>query len=115
MLIIKERQIYVLACRIGSIISLLIFPLDWIIYPDHKWSLLTIRIAISAYLFVASKLFQIVNDKYLLPITIVSCYFASLSVTLMCFISGEGFASPYYAGQFIVMIVVSALIEQPQF
>lgn len=110
-IIFKKRQIHILASKLGYLIVILMFPVDLFMYPDFIWPLVAIRLFLCAYLMFVQKLFSTVGDEFLTPVIVISCFFVSVSVTLMCFVTGDGFASPYYAGHFIIIIILSAFYE----
>jgi hypothetical protein len=80
------------------------FLLDYFVYPDYKYSFLIIRINISIYLTLVIYFIDRINEKYHFAIILLSMFLISSSLSLMCFITGDGFASPYYAGLLQIMI-----------
>lgn len=110
-ILLEKRKIYGYGCRIGCVVVLLMLPLDVVMYPDHKWFLLMVRVFIVMYLIMAEQLFYRVKDEHLTALTVISCVLASLSVTLCCYLTGQGFASPYYVGHFKIMVILTAFYE----
>ncbi len=99
------------ALRIGIILFPLFFVLDWFVYPDHFLILLTIRLIISAYLLAAYLIILKYRTRHLSVIVFSCIFLAAFSISVMCVITGEGFASPYYLGLVQVIIVSSLLFN----
>lgn len=86
------------------------FLLDYFVYPDYKYSLLMIRIGISIYLFGVLFFINRISEKYFFAVILLSMFSISFAISLMCFITGDGFASPYYAGLLQIMILTMLFI-----
>ena len=106
-----HRKNYRLIIRLGIVLYPIFFILDWNLYPGHKWALLGIRGAVVVFLSAVLFLLDRVRDKVAVLMINASFVIAALSITLMCYVSGEGFRSPYYAGLFLIIIAISALIN----
>jgi len=93
----------------GLKLAVAIFPsfflLDYFVYPEYKYALLIIRVSISIYLTLVIFFMDKINEKYHFNIILISMFFISSSISLMCFITGDEFASPYYAGLLQIIIV----------
>jgi hypothetical protein len=81
------------------------FLLDYYVYPDYKYSLLMIRIGISIFLLCVLFVINRISEKYFFILILMSMFSISFAISLMCFITGDGFASPYYAGLLQIMIL----------
>ena len=106
-----NQQNYRLILWMGVVFYPLFFLLDCLIYADHKWELLGIRIAVVAFLFAVLFFLDRVREAVAVTLINISFVVASFSISFMCFVSGEGFKSPYYAGLFLIIISISALIN----
>jgi hypothetical protein len=100
-----QIRTYVFCLKLGVALFPSFFLLDYFVYPDDKYALLMIRFGITLYLAIV--LFSIgrMKEKYNFPILLLSTFLIAFSISLMCFITGDGFASPYYAGLLQVIIV----------
>ncbi|HOY08759.1 MAG TPA: hypothetical protein PLB05_01640 [Candidatus Omnitrophota bacterium] len=106
-----NRQNFRLILWIGIIFFPVFFILDCFIYADHKWALFSIRAAIVMFLSVMLVVVNRVRDKVAVGLINVSFVIAAFSISFMCYITGEGARSPYYAGLFLIIIAISALIN----
>lgn len=107
----QEALIATYLLRLGILLYPAYFILDWFIYPRQKYYMLAIRIAVAAYLFVVQCFFARIKEKYQY-ITLLSCFFVvSFGLSLMCFISGQGFSSPYFVG-ILQIILISTLFKR---
>ncbi|MFA5260989.1 MAG: hypothetical protein WC450_07175 [Candidatus Omnitrophota bacterium] len=106
-----NRQGYRLILWIGILFFPLFFLLDCFIYADHKWALFSIRAAIVIFLSVILVLIDRVRDKVAVIMINVAFVIAAFSISLMCYMTGEGARSPYYVGLFLIIIAISALIN----
>ena len=99
------------ALKITFLLALFLFPLfgllDIAVYPDYLIQLLTIRAVITALIALNFFFLNKIKDHYIFPITLILFFLSSFSISLMCFLTGDGLASPYYAGQFIVIITAT--------
>ena len=103
----EKRSTYYLAFSLGIYLFPVLFILDLLFYPDFKWSLLTIRLAITAYLIVARYVIVRIDEHRLFPMTAFTVVLSAIALTLTCFVTGDGFASPYYTGFLIIIILIS--------
>jgi hypothetical protein len=93
--------------RVGIILYPSYFILDWFIYPRQKFTLLAIRVLVAAYLLIVQSIFSRIKARYRY-FTLLSCFFVvSFGISLMCYISGEGFDSPYYVGILQIVIILT--------
>ncbi len=97
------------AVKIALILGIFLFPLfgllDLAVYPDFLKQLLAIRLAIAVYLALSLFIINKIQERHLFLVAFSSFLLSSFSISLMCFITGEGLASPYYAGHFLVIII----------
>ncbi len=100
-----QIRTYVFALKLGAALFPAFFLLDYFVYPDFKYSLLMVRFCIAIYLTFVLFFINRISDKYYVPVIFSSMFLISFSISLMCFITGDGFASPYYAGLLQIMIV----------
>lgn len=81
------------------------FLLDYFVYPDYKYLLLLIRVGVASYLALVLFFAPRIREKYYFVVIITSTVLAAFAISLMCFITGDGFASSYYAGLIVIIIV----------
>lgn len=81
------------------------FLLDYFVYPDYKVPLLLIRVGMASYLALMLFFAPRLRKKYYYVVIMTSTVLAAFAISLMCFITGDGFASPYYAGLTVIIIV----------
>jgi len=87
------------------------FLTDCLIYADYKWVLLSIRMVIVALFAVFLFFLDRIREEVLLPLVNSAFVIVSFFISLMCCIPGDGVRSPYYAGLFLIIIAISALIH----
>lgn len=95
------------ALLIGIIFHLVFVVLDLIIYPAFLVELISIRAAVMFGFWILYFLMYRVADRHLYLLMYLSFFIAACGITLMCLVTGQGFASPYYAGNFLVLISAS--------
>ena len=99
----------------GLKLGMIIFPffciLDFFIYPEYRKLLLTIRIGVSIYLAFTIFIINRVNHKYYYPIMFITAFLLSISISAMCFVTKDGFASSYYSGLLQIIIVTALLFN----
>lgn len=81
------------------------FLLDYFVYPDYKYPLLLIRLGVASYLALVLFFAHHIRERYYFVVILTSTVLAAFALSLMCFITGDGFASPYYAGLIVIIIV----------
>ena len=93
------------------LVGILFYPLfiilDFIVYPDFAAALLKIRLCVIAWFAIIYVLTYYWKGKNLFPLIFPSVFIAAFGISLMCFITKTGFASIYYAGNFLVLLTAS--------
>lgn len=106
------------ATKIFLWLGISLFPLfgllDLAVYPAFLEELFTIRALVVVFYFINLAFLPRIKDEHLFITTFIILVLSSFSLSLMCFITGDGFASPYYAGQFIVIIASTILFPLRQ-
>lgn len=97
--------------KLGVVTFPLFFILDYFIYPEHRIFLLMSRLGVSALLAVTVLVINRVNQKFYYPIIFMSIVLISLSISLMCFVTKDGFASSYYSGLLQIIVVTTLLFN----
>lgn len=105
-----DRRSFKFIHELGILIFPIFFILDCVIYPDHKWLLLEIRVFVVIYLFIALLLINKVKDRYAVMITRATFIVVAFAISIMCFVTGDGMSSPFYAGILLVMAAFSVLV-----
>jgi hypothetical protein len=100
-----QIRTYVFCLKLGVALFPSFFLLDYFVYPDHKYALLMVRFGITLYLAIVLLFIGRMKEKYNFPILLLSMFLIAFSISLMCFITGDGFASPYYAGLLQIIII----------
>ena len=103
----QQYRIFSYALRLAILLYPSFFLLDWVVYPEHKYSLLIIRGAVTVSLFAVYLLLSRVEDPYHFPLILFSFFLVSFGISFMCFVTGDGFSSPYYAGLLQVIIIAT--------
>jgi len=106
-----EKKGYNYIYWLGVLLWPLLIPLDWAIYPGQKKAILCLRIGIIIYFLAAryiSLKLSILYSRLLMQFTLV---LSGIIISLMCVITGEGFASPYYAGLLIIVVATAVLVD----
>jgi hypothetical protein len=108
-MIVRELNPQLRLFSFGLKLAIVLFPsfflLDYVYYPEHKFTLLAIRLGISAYLVCILYLIRRVSANYYVPMISSGFLLSAFSLSLMCYITGEGFASPYCISMLQVIIM----------
>jgi len=102
---------FAFALKIGVVFFPPFYLLDRIVYPDHHLTLLAMRLIMSAFLAGMYLCVPRMKERFIFPIFLLTCTLAAFCISLMCFITKDGFASPYYAGNFLVLMTASAFFR----
>ena len=100
---------FIFGLKLGMVIFPFFFILDCFIYPEHKVFLLMTRMGVSIYLAVTVFIINRVDQKYYYPISFITVFLTSISISSMCLVTKDGFASAYYSG-LLQIIIVTALL-----
>ncbi len=107
----EQIKPFIFGLKLGMIIFPLFFILDYFIYPEYRAFLLMIRIGVSIYLALTVFIIKRVDQKYSHPIIFVTVFLLSISISSMCFVTKDGFASSYYSGLLQIIIVTALLFN----
>ena len=107
----EQIKPFIFGLKLGMIIFPFFFILDYFIYPEYRALLLTIRIGVSIYLAVIVFIINRVDPKYYYPIIFITVFLLSISISAMCFVTRDGFASSYYSGLLQIIIVTALLFN----
>jgi hypothetical protein len=99
----------VFGLKLGMVIFPFFYILDYFIYPEYRAFLLMIRIGVSIYFAVTVFIINRVDQKYYYPILCITVFLISISISSMCLVTTDGFASAYYSG-LLQIIIVTALL-----
>ena len=106
-----QIRIMAFGLKLGVVLFPCFYILDYFVYPDFKYSLLLIRIVITMLLIFLLFFINRIKEKYYYIVLLSGMFLISFSISLMCFITGDGFASPYYAGLLQIIIVTMLFFE----
>ncbi|THB71349.1 MAG: hypothetical protein D6B25_18675 [Desulfobulbaceae bacterium] len=106
-----KRLYYSLAFGTGIFLFLLTHLYDILFHYDFRTPLLSARIAISVWFLFVIILFLRIDQKWFDYLAAFSALLASVTVTLLAVITGDGFTSPVYAGHFLVIMAFSLLFQ----
>ncbi len=95
---------------LGIILYAAFFLLDIVMYPSFKTKLLIIRLAVVTIIAFIIITFRRTGKKGLPLLIWLFLFSGALGISLMCVVVGEGFASPYYTGNLLVVIASSAFL-----
>ncbi len=87
------------------------YILDYFIYPDFREILLMIRIGVSICLAFILFIINRVDQKYYFPMVFTTVFLVSISISIMCFLTKDGFASSYYSGLLQIIVVTTLLFN----
>jgi len=105
----EQIRPFIFGIKLGMIIFPFFFILDYFIYPEYRAFLLMIRIGVSICLAVIAFIINRVDQKYYYLILFITVFLLSNSISSMCFVTKDGFASSYYSG-LLQIIIVTALL-----
>lgn len=106
-----EKRAFSIALKVGTLTYALFFLLDLVVYPDYMFTFLIIRVAVCLFLTLANFALSRINEKFLFALVASSFTIAAFGLSSMCYLSGEGFESPYYVGNILALIVVSFFLR----
>ncbi len=95
---------------LGLILYAAFYLLDTVMYPAFKTKLLIIRLVVVAIIVFIILTFRSTEKKRLPFLIWLFLFSGALGISLMCVVVGEGFASPYYTGNLLVVIASSAFL-----
>jgi len=111
-MIVREKNSQLRLFSFGLKLAIVLFPsfflLDYIYYPEYKFKLLTIRVGISSYLACILYMIHHVSARYHVSLLSSGFLLSAFSLSLMCYITGDGFASPYCIS-ILQVIIIGAL------
>ncbi len=105
----SQKRILRLILQLGIILYPAFYVLDLATYPDYKIPILIIRASVTAYLALCYFLLAPLNEKRIFPLVLSAFGAASVGVSLICVVSGQGFASSYFAGILEIVLLSMAL------
>jgi hypothetical protein len=106
--ILSKKISFIFAFTIAFTFYPIFFLLDIIIYPDFKFELLQIRLSTIGVFLVLLLLINRLKEHILMTMIFIS---AALSITLMCYVTSDGFSSSYYSGVILCIIVSSVFFR----
>ncbi len=86
-------------------------PLDIIAFPEIKFKLLSLRLAVALVCFILLILSSRIKDKYIPFMLQFSTYLICLGASFLVYLTGEGFSSPYNAAMFQILAVITVLFH----
>jgi len=98
-----NKPIFV-TCVLGILLYCGFYFLDVLVYPQYVADLFPIRIVVASWMIFCLFLFFRFPENKIGLFAFLFLFPAAYGISLMCFIVGEGFASPYYAGVILVII-----------
>jgi hypothetical protein len=96
---------------IGVIFYPLFIVLDYFVYPGFLLNLLKIRLSTVLSFTLIYFLTYPCKDRNLFVLIFSSCFLAAFGISLMCFVTGAGFSSVYYAGNFLVLLAATVFFR----
>ncbi|MFH1460271.1 MAG: hypothetical protein ABIG64_07895 [Candidatus Omnitrophota bacterium] len=104
------RRINSIFMSLGAFLFVSIFFVDWFFYPQFVWQLLSVRIIICLYLLAASFAVLKIKEEHITLLAMSCLAFSSLAMSMLCFVPGDGFGSPYFSGILFVVIISGATV-----
>jgi len=105
----QKIRSFIYIVRLGILLIPSFYLLDYFVYYPFRYKLLIIRLFLSLFFLAVSFLTSRINEKYYDTVIFGTTWMTAFSLSLMCFITGDGFASPYYAG-ILQVIIATALL-----
>jgi hypothetical protein len=106
-----KRRYYSFAYAIGASLFLICHAYDWFFCYECRWAMLIVRLAVSVCFGLGIVFFHRLNEKWLDPLAASLVVLAGADVSVLALIEGRGFASPVYAGHFVVIMAFSLLFQ----
>jgi hypothetical protein len=106
--ILSKKISFIFAFTIAFTFYPLFYVLDIIIYPEFKFELLQIRLSTMGVFVILLLLISRLKEHILMTLIFIA---AALSITLMCYVTGDGFSSSYYSGVILCIIVSSVFFR----
>lgn len=107
----EEIRPVLFGLKLGVIAFPFFFILDYFIYPEYRLFLLMSRLGVSIFLAVTAFVINRADPKYYYLIIFISMVLISTSISLMCFVTKDGFASSYYSGLLQIIVVTTLLFN----
>lgn len=104
----SKKISFIFAFAIAFTFYPLFYLLDITLYPEFKFELLKLRLLTVGVFLILLLLINRVKEHILMTLIFIS---AALSITLMCYVTGDGFSSSYYSGVILCIIVSSAFFR----
>jgi len=89
---------------LGIFLFFIFFLLDYHIYPSYASTLFLVRVAISLWLVFCVYLLFKIPEEQLSLLAVLYLVPGAFSMSLMCYIVGDGFSAIYFAGVLLVII-----------
>ena len=107
----SQIRIYTFVLRLGLILYPSVIIMDYFYLPDFFRQAVAIRTGVTVCLLILYFLLFRVNRKYQTLLIVLAALFSSFGVSLICFISGDGFGSPYFVGIAQMIMIITILFN----
>ena len=109
----SQSNIIRLLLKVGIVLYPAFYLLDLATYPDQKIPILLIRAGVTLYLLLVYLIFGKYGENWSFPLILSAFLAPSLGISFICVLSGEGFASSYFAGILEIVLLSMALYTLP--
>ncbi len=100
----EQLSIFLFVLKLGIILYPLFYLLDWIYFPESRAQTLAVRLCVTLYLVFVYLLARKVEERFHFFLILSAFEAAALGISLICYLTGEGFASPHYTGLLQVIL-----------
>ncbi|MBP7830202.1 MAG: hypothetical protein KA248_09825 [Kiritimatiellae bacterium] len=106
--ILSKRISFIFAFTIAFTFYPLFFLLDVIMYPEHTGLILQIRLSTMGVFLLLLAVTRRLKEHVVMTLIFIA---AAWSISVMCYATGDGFASSYYSGVVLCIIVSSVFFR----
>lgn len=108
---ISQIRIYAFALRLGLFLYPSAVVLDYFYYPEYLFELAAVRAAVSLALLGLYILLFRVKERNQFMIIVSAGLVTSFGLSFICFVTGDGFRSPYFVGLAQAIMVTTILFN----
>ena len=105
----SQVKIFQLLLKLGIFLYPTFYLLDVSTYPEQKFPILMVRLGVTLVLVIIYFLSRRIKKECMLGLIFSGFISGAMGISLICVLSGEGLASPYYAGVLEIIFLSMAL------
>ena len=108
---ISQIRIYAFVLRLGLFLYPSAIILDYFYYPEYFIELVAVRVGVSLALLGLYILLFRVKERNQFIIIVTAGLITSFGLSFICFLTGDGFRSPYFVGLAQAIMVTTILFN----